>query len=522
VSEDERHQRVYEAILDHRVTPDMLEHIEVCSDICRFAFHLTSLLSPAETPVISAGPVFDQIAEEITSGQKLLLGRYRLLGELGRGGQGRVFRAVDTLMDGRQVALKICRSPLEARLAQQVQHPNVCRVFGTQRDGNLYLIELELIEGPSLQERLGKLRPEETRSIFSRICAGVAAIHGAGVLHLDLNPRNILLRGGVDPMVTDLGFAAPQGGRWRGAAPGYTAPELLAGAAPTPRADVYALGVLLRQMTAGARAAPALQRVVARATSDDPAQRYADAAELRAAFEAPFRRRAAARRIVPIAALTLAAAGFSLQWATRCRHELGSEEIVDLSHVQVDDSNGTDALPHLRVFGISVPQEALVPPSGMPVRLRSEKSLYEGLATRGTTSNVFLTQVNTGPWRGESSFTLRFDNPLGGVRFNRPVLYAQTDSGVTHPRWSAHALDESGGEVAECHEAMIQGAAGCYRRACKEVSAFPCVLSASTCTTGIKSVRFDSDYRDETGHPFAGFQALLIERLTLIHWRGHP
>lgn len=521
--EDDRHHQVYDAILDHRVTPDMIEHIERCPNLCRFAFHLTSLLSPFELATASTTPVFEQIAEEIASGRKLLVGRYRLLAELGRGGQGRVFRAVDTFMGDREIALKLCRSPIEARLAQEVQHPNVCRVFGTQRDGELFLIELELIEGPSLQERLGALRPKETRSIFARLCAGVAAIHRAGVLHLDLNPRNVLLRGGADPVVTDLGFAAPKGGRWRGAAPGYTAPELEAGAAPTPAADVYALGVLLQKMTAGAPVSATLQRVIARATATDPTQRYGDAGELRAAFEAPFRRRAALRRIAPIAALTLLGAAVSLTWAARCRHELGNEESVDLSRVQVDDSaEGADASMHLSAFGISIPPEALVPRFHMPVRLRSERSFYEGQATRETTSNVFLTQVPDGQntWREAVSFTLRFDVPVGGVRFTRPVLYALTDSGVTHPRWSAHALDESGKEVNECHEAMIQGAAGCARQICKEVPAFLCALVAPTCSTGIKSVRFDSDYRDERGRPFAGFQALLIERLTLIHWRG--
>lgn len=160
------------------------------------------------------------------------------------------------------------------------------------------------------------------------------------------------------------------------------------------------------------------------------------------------------------------------------------------------------AAPYLHGVGISVTE---LQPQQSEVVLKNNRNIYGGLAIIPTTSQNILTQIST-DINGPASFTLVFASPCDNVSFTRPALYAATKSGVTHPAWSAHALDAQGRELSSQSEVLT--------RSFSDVPLRTYTLNAPG-FEGIAAVRFDSDWRLD-GKPFAGFRAILIERLTLI------
>ncbi len=271
----------------------------------------------------------------------LLNGRYYLEAELGQGGTGRVYRAHDTLLD-RQVAVKVLfaselgeevRAHLlrEARAAAGLNHPNIVSVHDAgeapipQCAGALPFVVMELVEGETLHDH----RPEsleETLPIARQVCAALEHAHAHGVVHRDLKPENVLLS--LDPSegtdatakLVDFGLARSVASRFtaEGAILGtvfYLAPELALGQAYDGRADLYALGVMLYELTTGRlpfvgddplavisqhlhapavpprarddRIPPALDALVVRLLSKDPQDRPASATEVLRALQAP-------------------------------------------------------------------------------------------------------------------------------------------------------------------------------------------------------------------------------------------
>jgi serine/threonine-protein kinase len=245
--------------------------------------------------------------------------RYRVLGLLGRGGMGEVYRAEDFKL-GQQVALKflppeLARDPsrlarfhAEVRLARQVSHPNVCRVYDIgEIDGQTYLT-MEYIDGEDLStllRRIGRLPKDKAIEIARQLCAGLAAAHERGVLHRDLKPANVMLDGRGRARITDFGLAGVVGvveaGGTRAGTPAYMAPEQLTGGEGTVASDIYALGLVLYEVFTGKRAFkgetlaelrrsredstptppstlvegfdPAVERVLLRCLEQDPRQR---------------------------------------------------------------------------------------------------------------------------------------------------------------------------------------------------------------------------------------------------------
>jgi tRNA A-37 threonylcarbamoyl transferase component Bud32 len=213
-------------------------------------------------------------------------GRYRIVRFLARGGMGEVYQAFDQMLQ-EQVALKtlvatavdddraMTRLMVEVRLARRVTHPNVCRIleFGfhapaTWKDGRLPFLTMELLEGESLSQRLarsGPLPPEQALPLVQQMVAGLAAIHGAGIVHRDWKSDNVFLArasGGLERVVVmDFGLAlGAAAGRWSHGTGGglagtadYIAPEQLCGGPATPAADIYALGVVLHELVTGKR-----------------------------------------------------------------------------------------------------------------------------------------------------------------------------------------------------------------------------------------------------------------------------
>jgi hypothetical protein len=198
----------------------------------------------------------------------LLGGRYRIVGRLGRGGMGEVYRA-DDLKLGQQVALKFLPSDVdhdparltqlhtEVRMARQVSHPNVCRVYDIDElDGHTF-IAMEYVDGEdlaSLLRRIGRFPEDRALEIARQICAGLAAAHQRDVVHRDLKPANVMLDGTGRVRITDFGLAGAAGEAIRAGTPAYMAPEQLAGQEVTARSDIYSLGLVLYEIFTGQRA----------------------------------------------------------------------------------------------------------------------------------------------------------------------------------------------------------------------------------------------------------------------------
>ena len=195
--------------------------------------------------------------------------RFRIVSLLGRGGMGEVYLAEDTRL-GLKVALKFLpaqeqRSPAElqmlyreVRLGRQIAHPNVCRLYDLVEIDQQQFVSMEHIEGEdlaSLFDRAGRLPHDKALVIAKDICAGLEAIHRAGVLHRDLKPSNILLDARGHAHITDFGIASDvaeqsESGPVVGT-PAYMAPEVLRLERPGVRSDLYALGIVLYQLFTG-------------------------------------------------------------------------------------------------------------------------------------------------------------------------------------------------------------------------------------------------------------------------------
>jgi len=261
----------------------------------------------------------------------LISERYRIVGMLGRGGMGDVYRA-DDLTLGQSVALKFLSGSLaqdpdrrtrflnEVRTAREVAHPNVCRVYDFgEIDGHAFL-SMEFVDGEdlsSLLRRIGRLPQEKAIEIARQLCAGLGALHDRGVLHRDLKPANVMVDGRGRVRITDFGLADAGGGAITGAearagTPAYMAPEQLDGERADERSDIWALGLVLYEVFTGKRAFeadtvadlqrkqrettptsvttllpdldPAIERVIARCLDQDPERRPASAFAVAAAL----------------------------------------------------------------------------------------------------------------------------------------------------------------------------------------------------------------------------------------------
>ena len=198
----------------------------------------------------------------------LFAGRFRIVALQGRGGMGEVYRAHDLEL-GQPVALKFLtalrseqrarkRLRTEVRLARQVSHPNVCRVYDLgEANGELYL-SMEYVDGEDLAallKRIGRLPVHKGLDIARKLCAGLAVAHARGVLHRDLKPGNIMLDRHGEPRVLDFGLAAVAGqldpAEARSGTAAYMAPEQLEGRDATVRSDIYALGLVLFELFTG-------------------------------------------------------------------------------------------------------------------------------------------------------------------------------------------------------------------------------------------------------------------------------
>ncbi len=190
-----------------------------------------------------------------------------VLDKLGEGAQADVYRAYDPVLD-QFFALKIRRAEFgalsndfleEARHLARVHHPNIVRVYGAANIDGRAGLWTELVNGQSLEDVLASsptLPLYDAVEIGSRLCDALAALHTQGIVHGDIKPSNVMLEDSGRVVLMDFGAAQ----RFRSATPSavmvgtlpYLAPEILRGTEPSPQSDVYALGVLMFRLLAGA------------------------------------------------------------------------------------------------------------------------------------------------------------------------------------------------------------------------------------------------------------------------------
>jgi len=326
---------------------EMADGARFCASCGKPAIPFTELPTESPTPQAPHRPASPSRGRprsgsgSVTDGGRFAPGemlgeRYRIIGLLGRGGMGEVYRA-DDLKLGQAVALKFLpespaapgqadsdstalaeRFRAEVRNARQVSHPNVCRVYDIGEIEGRPFLSMEYVDGEDLAtllKRIGRLPPAKALEIARQLCAGLAAAHDKGVLHRDLKPSNIMLDGQGRARITDFGLAVrgdeSDEGRIIGT-PAYMSPEQLAGRAATVKSDLYALGLVLYEIFTGKKAFeaatlaewkrkhaqepptaptshladvdPAVERVILRCLEKDPRQRPASALAVAAAL----------------------------------------------------------------------------------------------------------------------------------------------------------------------------------------------------------------------------------------------
>ncbi len=267
------------------------------------------------------------------------LGRYRITGEIGKGGMGVVYRATDTRL-GREVALKVLapgpgddpererRLRLEAQAAAALAHPAICVIYEIDEADDATFIAMELVRGEPLSVLVpGGMSAARAVDLAIEVAEGLAEAHARGIVHRDLKPSNVMITESGHAKIIDFGLAkqwrppegldsgmeTPAGGRTDpgriiGTAP-YMSPEQVRGATVDPRSDVFSFGAVLFEMLSGVCAfrretgvetlhavlkepAPRLvglglgaataemQRLLDRCLAKDPAERYAKVTEL--------------------------------------------------------------------------------------------------------------------------------------------------------------------------------------------------------------------------------------------------
>jgi serine/threonine protein kinase/Flp pilus assembly protein TadD len=207
---------------------------------------------------------------ELTTGS-LFAGRYQIIEELGRGGMGKVYKALDTELN-EKIAIKLLKPEVSAdeetierfrnelKTARQVSHKNICRMYHLTKEEGNYYITMEYVPGEDLKRlirKIGQMPVGRTISIAKQVLEGLAEAHSMGIVHRDLKPQNIMVDEGGNVRIMDFGIArslATKGITGAGVmigTPEYMSPEQVEGKPVDQRSDIYSLGIILYEMVTG-------------------------------------------------------------------------------------------------------------------------------------------------------------------------------------------------------------------------------------------------------------------------------
>lgn len=282
------------SFLDRVCPPGALERMEVEALLrCDEALDSERLAQQIEQAIQSVAMTL--AGNQVWIGRRL--GAYRITEEIGEGGMGTVFLAErsDDRFE-RKVAIKLVAAgadsaPLRERLIAErrtlapLDHPYIAKLIdgGETEEGVPYLV-MEYVAGQPIHEYSRSLTRAARAELIEKVCEAVAFAHRSLVVHRDLKPSNILVAEGGVPKLLDFGIAEAldEAGGPRAYTPGYAAPELVAGERVTTAADVYSLGVILRELMGPVGVAPDLAAIVARASAASVNERYLSAEGLRA------------------------------------------------------------------------------------------------------------------------------------------------------------------------------------------------------------------------------------------------
>ena len=208
--------------------------------------------------------------EDLTTGT-IFAGRYQVIEELGHGGMGKVYKVLDKETDSK-VALKLIKPEVaadkntierfrnELKVARDISHKNICRMYDLGREADNYFITMEYVSGEDLRgliRRTRRLDIGTAISIAKQVCEGLAEAHRVGVVHRDLKPSNIMIDREGDAKIMDFGIARSL--RTKGitgpgvviGTPEYMSPEQVDGKEADQRADIYSLSIILYEMVTG-------------------------------------------------------------------------------------------------------------------------------------------------------------------------------------------------------------------------------------------------------------------------------
>ena len=409
-----------------------------------------------------------------------VLGAYRIVGKLGAGGMGEVYRAFDSKLQ-REVALKVLapdfaddrewlsRFQREARVLASLNHPHIAAVYGLEESGSIRAIAMELVEGPTLAERIARKRipVKEALAIARQIAEALEYAHEKGIVHRDLKPANVKLRPDGVVKVLDFGLAKPaisddapaSTGTRAGVVvgtPAYMPPEQAAGLPVDRRADIWAFGVVLFEMLSGrqiytrkttletlaavARDEPrwnelpaetpaAIVRLLRRCLDKDPKRRLRDIGEARIALkedqpEEPIPRPNPRARAGWIAAAALFAIAAAAGWIAFLRAGTGAAG-VDWK-LSIIPPPGTE-LPSVGSMYQATPE---ISPDGTMIVCR----LGAGLQLRKLNSTQFV------PLHGTTDAVQPFwapDSQWIGFFVNGAVMKMQVPDGAPEVLWKA-------------------------------------------------------------------------------------
>ncbi|MFC2163600.1 protein kinase [Acidobacteriota bacterium] len=236
----------------------------------QFCKNCAAPLKPEEEVGITRTRTLHASIDQLTTGS-VFANRYQIIEELGQGGMGKVYRALDRELN-EEVALKLIRSEIatdvktlkrfrnELKHARKISHKNVCRMHELMEYEGAYYISMEYIPGQDLKSLIrqtGKQTLETATSIAKEICEGLSEAHRIGIIHRDLKPSNIMVDKKGDAKIMDFGIARSleskgiTGAGMMIGTPEYMSPEQVEGEEADQRSDIYSLGVIIYEMVTG-------------------------------------------------------------------------------------------------------------------------------------------------------------------------------------------------------------------------------------------------------------------------------